>query len=42
MMDPVEMLRALREFSEGYYRHIAAVNPAQAVNLEGWLRRAAA
>jgi len=40
--DPEQVLKTLRAFSEGHYRHIAAVNPAQAVNLDGWLRRAAA
>lgn len=33
---------ALCELSEAHYRHLAAVNPAQAVNLRGWLRRAQA
>jgi len=36
------LLTLLREFSESLYRHIATNNPAQAVNLEGWLKRAAA
>jgi lysozyme family protein len=30
----------LCQFSAGYYRHLAAVNPALAVNLAGWLKRA--
>ncbi len=38
---PAQMLKAMVGFSESHYRHIAAVNPAQAVNLDGWLRRAA-
>lgn len=41
-LDPALVLKALRNFSESHYRHIATVNPAQAVNLDGWLRRAAA
>lgn len=39
---PAAMIRALREFSENLYRHIATNNPEQAGNLEGWLKRAAA
>jgi lysozyme family protein len=39
---PAQMLKALRAFSESHYRHIATVNPAHVVNLEGWLLRAAA
>ncbi len=41
-LDPQQFHQALRQMSEAHYRHIAAVNPAQAVNLEGWLRRAEA
>ena len=40
--DPIAYYRLLREFSAAYYRHLAAVNPAQAVNLTGWLKRAEA
>ena len=40
--DPITYYRLLREFSAAYYRHLAAVNPAQAVNLTGWLKRAEA
>jgi lysozyme family protein len=32
----------LCQFSAWHYRHIATNNPAQAVNLEGWLKRAEA
>jgi lysozyme family protein len=41
-IDPAELLKTLRGFSESHYRHIVTVNPSQAVNLDGWLRRAAA
>jgi lysozyme family protein len=40
--DPGEYRRVLCELSEEHYRHIAAVHPAQAVNLQGWLKRARA
>jgi lysozyme family protein len=40
--DPISYYQLLREFSAAYYRHVAAVNPAQAVNLAGWLKRAEA
>ena len=39
-VDPEKFYQVLRQLSEAHYRHIAAVNPAQAVNLEGWLKRA--
>ena len=32
----------LCELSEAHYRHLAAVNPEQEVNLRGWLKRAEA
>ena len=32
----------LCELSAAHYRHLAAVNPAQAVNLAGWMKRAEA
>ena len=32
----------LCELSEAHYRHLATVNPEQAVNLRGWLKRAEA
>jgi lysozyme family protein len=37
---PIAYYQLLREFSAAYYRHLAAVNPALAVNLAGWLKRA--
>lgn len=41
-LDPAIYVQALRDLSAALYRHIASVNPAQAVNLSGWLRRAEA
>jgi hypothetical protein len=41
-LDPASYVQALRDLSAELYRHIAGVNPAQAVNLAGWLRRAEA
>jgi lysozyme family protein len=38
--DPDRYLQLLREFSRAHYLHVAAVNPAQAVNLDGWMKRA--
>lgn len=38
--DPREFHQVLCELSAAHYRHIAAVNPEQAVNLRGWLKRA--
>lgn len=40
--DPIAYYQLLCEFSAAYYRHLAAVNPAQTVNLAGWLKRAEA
>ncbi|HKV93067.1 MAG TPA: glycosyl hydrolase 108 family protein [Candidatus Angelobacter sp.] len=40
--DAREFYQTLCELSEAHYRHVAAVNPAQAGNLKGWLRRASA
>lgn len=39
-LEPAGFYQALREQSEAHYRHLAAVNPAQAGNLPGWLKRA--
>jgi lysozyme family protein len=41
-MDPQTFHGLLCQFSAWHYRHIAANNPAQAVNLAGWLKRASA
>ncbi|HMC32711.1 MAG TPA: glycosyl hydrolase 108 family protein [Candidatus Angelobacter sp.] len=40
--EPKEYYQSLCELSEAHYRHVATVNPAQAVNLRGWLKRAQA
>ena len=40
--DPIAYYQALSEMSAAHYRHVAAVNPAQAVNLAGWMKRAEA
>jgi lysozyme family protein len=40
--DPIAYYQALCDLSVAHYRHVAAVNPAQAVNLAGWLNRASA
>ncbi|HSK44713.1 MAG TPA: glycosyl hydrolase 108 family protein [Candidatus Binatia bacterium] len=41
-VDPIAYYQALCELSSAHYRHVAAVNPAQAMNLQGWLKRASA
>jgi lysozyme family protein len=41
-LDPASYVQTLRDLAAAFYHHIAAVNPAQAVNLAGWLRRAEA
>jgi type VI secretion system secreted protein VgrG len=41
-LDPAKYLEVLRDLCADLYRHIADVNPSQAVNLRGWLRRAEA
>jgi lysozyme family protein len=40
--DPMTYYQLLCQLSAAYYRHVAAVNPAQAVNLKGWMKRAEA
>ena len=39
---PVVLYQLLCELSARHYRHVAAMNPAQAVNLAGWIKRASA
>jgi lysozyme family protein len=41
-LDSENYLHVLRELSADFYRHVASINPAYAVDLVGWLRRAAA
>jgi lysozyme family protein len=41
-VDAIAFHQLLCELSEAHYRHLAAVNPEQAVNLRGWLKRASA
>ncbi|MGH9568805.1 MAG: glycoside hydrolase family 108 protein [Candidatus Angelobacter sp.] len=38
--DPIRLYELLCEWSRRHYAHIAAINPAQAVNVSGWMRRA--
>jgi len=38
----IEYYKLLCQWSAAHYRHIAAVNPAQAENLAGWMKRAEA
>lgn len=40
--EPIAYYQLLCELSAAHYRHLAAVNPTQAVNLAGWLKRAEA
>jgi lysozyme family protein len=41
-VDPIAYHQALCDLSAAHYRHVAAVNPAQAMNLVGWMKRAEA
>lgn len=38
--DPVKLYALLCEWSRRHYEHVAAINPTQAKNLSGWLKRA--
>jgi lysozyme family protein len=38
--DPAKLYALLCDWSRRHYEHIAAINPAQAKNLQGWLKRA--
>jgi lysozyme family protein len=41
-IDSIAYYQALCALSVAHYRHVAAVNPAQAMNLPGWMKRAEA
>jgi lysozyme family protein len=41
-LDPERYLQLLRELSADFYLHVAALHPAESVDLKGWLRRAEA
>ncbi|HWX56663.1 MAG TPA: glycosyl hydrolase 108 family protein [Verrucomicrobiae bacterium] len=41
-LDPLPLHQLLCEVSKQFYQHVVANNPAQAVNLHGWLKRAEA
>ena len=41
-LDPIRYYQLLCDFSRQHYIHVASINPAQATNLQGWLKRAAA
>lgn len=40
--DPITYYQLLCDLSRQHYIHVASINPAQAGNLQGWLKRAAA
>jgi lysozyme family protein len=40
--DPIVYHQLLCDLSRQHYIHVASINPAQSVNLHGWLKRAAA
>ncbi len=39
-LDPIVLYQLLCEWSRRHYQHVASINPAQAVNLAGWMKRA--
>ena len=41
-LDPIAYYQLLCDWSRQHYVHVASINPAQAGNLQGWLKRAAA
>jgi lysozyme family protein len=41
-LDPIAYYQLLCDFCRQHYIHVASNNPAQAANLQGWLKRAAA
>lgn len=41
-LDPIRYYQLLCDLSRQHYIHVASINPAQATNLQGWLKRAAA
>ena len=39
-LNPIALYQLLCEWSRRHYQHVAAINPAQTVNLAGWMKRA--
>jgi lysozyme family protein len=39
-LNPIAVYQLLCEWSRRHYQHVASINPAQAVNLAGWMKRA--
>ena len=39
-LSPIALYQPLCEWSRRHYQHIASINPTQAVNLAGWMKRA--
>jgi len=39
-LSPIALYQLLCEWSRRHYQHVASIDPAQAVNLAGWMKRA--